>query len=71
MDCIVDGVAKSWTQLSNLHLNSAIHAIYFFNIITWSLSGSQHPSGAQLKKKCYTFYIELIETVNSGYLGVS
>ena len=33
MDCIVDGVAKSWTQLSNLHLNSAIHAIYFFNII--------------------------------------
>ena len=51
MDCIVDGVAKSWTQLSNLHLNSAIHAIYFFNIITWSLSGSQHPSGAQLKKK--------------------
>ena len=71
MDCIVHGVAKSWTRRSNLHLNSAIHAIYFLNIITWSLSGSQYLSGAQLKKNCYPLYIELIETVNPGNLEVS
>ena len=28
MDCIVHGVAKSWTQLSDFHVHSFTHSIY-------------------------------------------
>ena len=46
MDCIVHGVAKSWTQLSNFHFHAlekemAAHS----SVLAWRIPGTEEPSG--------------------------
>ena len=46
MDCIVHGVAKNWTRVSNFHFHAlekemATHS----SVLAWRIPGTEEPSG--------------------------